>query len=364
MYSGRAALAALFNLVLVLSFGAAGDAHAQSAVCNDLRAQLASVSGGGNATYRRYDQAVQRQRSELASAQRSARRGGCERARTGSCGQLLSTIQRMQNNLSQLIAQRDRHAGGGSSNRRRRIERALAANRCGEAAPREERAERRQGNILSFIFGERGSAGERGRVVAPRYDERGRVLPQPEEERRERREPREPRFSVRGGTFRTMCVRSCDGYYWPISFATTRERFSTDQEACSSMCPGTDVSLYVYPNPGGEPEEMISANGDAPYTALPNAFRFRNEFVAACACQAPRPVLGEAPRADGAGTALIAGTSLRRTVPAPISRVEPSLDPDTVESLLGGLDLHETPDVTTSGGRSVRVVGPTFSYVQ
>ena len=26
------------------------------------------------------------------------------------------------------------------------------------------------------------------------------------------------------GTYRTMCVRLCDGYYFPISFTTTRER--------------------------------------------------------------------------------------------------------------------------------------------
>src|SRR5688572_4629876 len=40
-----------------------------------------------------------------------------------------------------------------------------------------------------------------------------------------------PRRSV-AGTYRTWCVRSCDGYYFPVSFSTTREHLSTDQVTC------------------------------------------------------------------------------------------------------------------------------------
>ena len=30
--------------------------------------------------------------------------------------------------------------------------------------------------------------------------------------------------SLRGGEYRTLCVRSCDGYYFPINFSTRRDR--------------------------------------------------------------------------------------------------------------------------------------------
>src|SRR6266540_3435428 len=29
-------------------------------------------------------------------------------------------------------------------------------------------------------------------------------------------------------TYRTLCVRTCDGYYFPISYATNRSHFKTD----------------------------------------------------------------------------------------------------------------------------------------
>src|SRR5215471_819512 len=47
-------------------------------------------------------------------------------------------------------------------------------------------------------------------------------------------------------TFRTMCVRLCDGYYWPVSFATTQEHFARDEQACLKGCSASAV-LYTYP---------------------------------------------------------------------------------------------------------------------
>jgi hypothetical protein len=36
----------------------------------------------------------------------------------------------------------------------------------------------------------------------------------------------------RPGTFRTVCVRTCDGYYFPISYSTVPNRFTDDQNTC------------------------------------------------------------------------------------------------------------------------------------
>lgn len=49
------------------------------------------------------------------------------------------------------------------------------------------------------------------------------------------------------------------------------------------MCPGLDVDLYYYDNPGQEPDQMINQWGE-PYASLPNAFRFRTEFDTASKC--------------------------------------------------------------------------------
>ena len=88
------------------------------------------------------------------------------------------------------------------------------------------------------------------------------------------------------GTYRTVCVRLCDGYFFPISFSTTPDRFAADEAACNSRC-SSGARLYVYPNPGGEPEDMRDVRGQ-PYTALKNAFLFRTNYVEACTCK-PHP---------------------------------------------------------------------------
>ena len=81
-------------------------------------------------------------------------------------------------------------------------------------------------------------------------------------------------------------MRKCDGYYFPISFSTVPARFSADEQTCQSMCPGSDVALYIYRNPGEDVSQMVSLAGE-PYSALPTAFRYRKEYDAACTCGAP-----------------------------------------------------------------------------
>jgi hypothetical protein len=85
------------------------------------------------------------------------------------------------------------------------------------------------------------------------------------------------------GTYRTLCVRLCDGFYFPISFATTRGNFAEDAARCERQCP-TRSRLYAYRNPGQEIEEMVGLDG-TPYMKLPTAFRFRSGYVANCTCQ-------------------------------------------------------------------------------
>lgn len=120
----------------------------------------------------------------------------------------------------------------------------------------------------------------------------GRLFRSRPRSRDERREERDEDwatgrgFSHSRGTYRTVCVRLCDGYFFPISFATTPSRFAADEDACRSRC-RTPARLFVYPNPGGEPEQMVDVKGE-PYTALKTAFLFRTTYNESCTCK-PHP---------------------------------------------------------------------------
>jgi hypothetical protein len=89
-----------------------------------------------------------------------------------------------------------------------------------------------------------------------------------------------------GDTYRTLCVRVCDGYYFPISFATGADRLERDRQVCASRC-GAQGRLFVHANPGGAVEDMVDLAGQ-PYSRLRTAFLYRTEYVAGCKCQ-PHP---------------------------------------------------------------------------
>ena len=92
-------------------------------------------------------------------------------------------------------------------------------------------------------------------------------------------------FGPQSGTFRTVCVRSCDGAYFPISFATVPARFPDDEKTCKALCPAAEADLFAYRNPGEDMNQAVSISGQ-PYTSSPNAFRFRQEFNPSCSCKA------------------------------------------------------------------------------
>lgn len=117
-------------------------------------------------------------------------------------------------------------------------------------------------------------------------------------------------------TYHTVCVRLCDGAYFPISYATTRDRFRHDEEACKSRC-GSPAKLYAYRSSGGSPEDMEDIQGRA-YRDLATAFQYRTTYDADCTCK-PHPweeaslqrhrMYAEAAAAKTAATASVAGVA-------------------------------------------------------
>lgn len=92
-----------------------------------------------------------------------------------------------------------------------------------------------------------------------------------------------PSYSRSYGRYRTLCVRTCDGYYFPISFSTTRAGFARDAQKCESSC-SAPAKLFVYRNPGADIEHMVSLDGER-YASMENAFRYREEYVENCRCK-------------------------------------------------------------------------------
>jgi hypothetical protein len=261
----------------------AADALAQGApppgvnpICPRLEAQLASIErGGGNAAMadqiRRYEEAAGRQQAELERVTAQARRTGCDSSgffqlfngQSAQCGPVTHQIQRMRTNLEQITTSLERLRTGGSAgnpdrdNQRRSVLVALAQNNCG---PQYAAAVRNTGNFFDNLFGN-----------SPEHIDNSELPPADS--------------GVQSGTYRTVCARSCDGFYFPISFATVPSRFSDDERTCKSLCPAADATLYAYRNPGEDMNQAVSINGQH-YSSSPNAFRYRQEFNPSCSCKA------------------------------------------------------------------------------
>jgi len=94
-------------------------------------------------------------------------------------------------------------------------------------------------------------------------------------------------------TYRTLCVRTCDGYYFPVSFQVSASHFTDDEQTCQRLCPATEVALYTHRNPGEEIGQAVSLAG-RPYRSLPTAFRYRQALDSACTCRKPGQSWAEA----------------------------------------------------------------------
>ena len=176
--------------------------------------------------------------------------------RTRRCFAMHKKIQKAQRKLATLEAQYQRIAGSqrGNNSQRNELVSALARNGCGRQYQRA--AQQNSWGIFDFLQNDN-----------TRVDPRGRL----------------ERHHMPFATYRTMCVRMCDGYYFPVSFSTMQSKFGQDDNACQNKC-AAPAKLFVYENPGGSVETMTSIDGIA-YSELPNAWRYRKTFIKGCSCK-------------------------------------------------------------------------------
>ena len=148
-------------------------------------------------------------------------------------------------------------------------------------------------------------------------------------------------MSVARATYRTLCVRSCDGFYFPISFSTTRDRFGNDQMACEAMCPGTETDLYYHDAklsvaPEGDAAVAMMSVKEEPYTALPAAFSYRARLDESCTCGRPEGQQFAAMRKVTEVEDAMASLNGRfGFVPLPVPRPDPSGDPEMLANQEG-----------------------------
>jgi hypothetical protein len=334
---------------------AAGSASSNPA-CVRLEGQLAILDRGASNSARaeqvkRYEDTIAKQQADLDRALAQSKKQGCEgggffalfTGRSPACQPLNTQIQQMRDNLDHQMSELERLKSGGSDQEgpRGALIGQLAQNNCG---PQYRAAAEAQGpaGFFGALFG--------GIIINPSSD------------------------GAPSGTYRTVCVRTCDGYYFPISYSTVPSRFADDQRACQRECPAAEAMLYTYRNPGEDIGQALSING-APYADLPNAFHYRKEYVPSCSCRRPGQSWADALKGSDDSTTLESGdivvtdqnAKALSQVPQPKglngkalkpSANDASAPPPTPNLASAPQDAGTgAPDVAKG---SVRIVGPPF----
>ncbi len=140
-------------------------------------------------------------------------------------------------------------------------------------------------SLFESIFGFLGPAKPAKRAPAPAPHEFKRTPP-PDQRRVNAFSERVSSPVRRGGRkYRTVCVRICDGYYFPISYSVKRNQFYEDANACNARC-DSEARLFYMPK-SGSIEKAYDLEGMA-YSKLKTAFLYRKTLKEGCSCR-PKP---------------------------------------------------------------------------
>ncbi|WP_244613467.1 DUF2865 domain-containing protein [Methylosinus sp. Ce-a6] len=257
--SRKSALARAFGaLALCAAALLASPAMSQSAYCDNLRAQIAAA--GNNAGAARYRAAAATQQREIDRTVAYGRSIGCDRqqflffgsAPPPQCGAINGRIAQMRANLASL----QNSSGDGQ----RQALQARFDQQC-----RQMRVVPRQRNIFEELFG------------APEEE------PQPAREFPAQDSDDNGGETVARGGSMAVCVRACDGGFFPVSYSARRANLADLQELCRAQCPNIEVTLYTR-SPSRDIESAVSIDGE-PYSDHPNALKFAKSYDPACSCR-------------------------------------------------------------------------------
>jgi hypothetical protein len=273
----RLGLLALCGAGIASIAGVAGMALAQDSDqqirCMQLQQELAGAQGGGvgRDALPGIEKQIQDATRVFQGTQAAMEDAGCYESffifgrglvRSPNCLKMNDRVEDARRTVDQLQDQRSAILSGGGNRRRQAdLQDALARNGCsGRPAP--QPAKREGGGGLFNWFG----GGNRNDEQQPQ---------QPEQPVYRSIDP--------NGRYRSVCVRTCDGFFFPISYSTYASHLAQDATSCQANC-AAPAELYVYRNPGQEIDQAISLTGTA-YSDLPAAFKYRKAYVKGCSCK-------------------------------------------------------------------------------
>jgi hypothetical protein len=324
-------------------------------ICVRLESQLTALTQGSADPVRaeqikRTEDAIAKQQADLDRTVAQAHKAGCAgqgffalfSAFSPQCGPITSQIQQMRGNLDRMISDLEQLKNGntGQEGQRRALIGQLAQNNCGAQYTAAANSWGGPQGFFDALFGG-------GTIINPGGD------------------------GAPSGTYHTVCVRACDGYYFPISYSTVPSRFTDDARACQRLCPAAEAELYSFRNPGEDMEQAVSVSGQA-YTALPNAFRYRKEIIAGCSCRRPGQSWADALKnADDSSTLesgdIVVTDQNAKALSQPKTSGKPAAStPQAGAGASSATATTASPAATASsvgtdsGKRTVRTVGPPF----
>ncbi len=246
--------AELLAVALMLTLpSAVGPASAQGVDCTTLQAEIDAAQSGGDT----YGGALRDQQYELRRTQDYSDSIGCGSGLFGGgppqCDAIEARMERMQANIGRLQDQAQSVPNDGGERRRALIEQFNSSCTNG---PSEDRTSLDGGSLMPV---DPGASPDGGGDAAPPPQARVKAL----------------------------CVRHCDGGYFPITDDASSSSGSLDHldQLCKAMCPGTEASLYTTIS-SGSIDTAVTPDG-TPYTVLPAAFQFQKSYDATCSCKPP-----------------------------------------------------------------------------
>lgn len=420
----------LGGIAALLLLAGPAETLAQSAECQRLQGALAALDrsgGGARGGDGKWSSAARDQSEAIRQTQAQLSQMGCgASAASAACTPLRDRLKRMQANLARLERGVVRTGGANDVGERQRLLSRLARLNCGASVARTApQPPRPQAGLLSSLMPQGlfstaqptrpmaapptatapvALSAPAGLIVAPgpgrqpyfyrRDSNGGLVIVGPATgtpaapvlsaglngalQIRERLTGGEtvlsdaPPAPRRGGGYRTLCVRKCDGYYFPISYSTSSDRFHQDQMLCSALCPAAETALFSH-RTGSEAETMVSADEEQrPYTALPMAFRYRTEVVESCGCGGLNGGLVPLTLRDGKLSPVgLDDTAEGITTPIPVDRPDLDEDADTLANrnarhwpIVGDGLAPVAAAPAADGPRQIRIVGPSYYYAR
>ena len=282
-------------LVMLPMFAAAAASAQNGDICDDLHGRLADLTETISTTHatRQYSGAMADQGAEIEQIRAEMRDRGCSSSSVviingqdaSACDQLETSLDRMQENLRYLgdLSSKSQRANGSDDVLRDQIKAALRSNGCDD---------RTALNNEDTIITNRRQQPATPEQQAMRTDTFIQPLdksggPSGLEDDDQSAPLNYPSSGAYGANLQTMCVRTCDGGFFPLTTNASAADFQRDADTCSRMCPGVPTELYFRYLPDQESSEMVSASTGAPYSAMPYAFNYRKRAPgekSSCTC--------------------------------------------------------------------------------